>query len=271
MPTPAVLSAGLANSASAASGSSTQAAAAQPGAASAVGDAAATPAAQLLPALVSFAAGDGSQQVSVQLRPAELGMVQISVERATDGSASVQVTADRPETLALLQRDQSQLQGALDQAGVAREGRSLSFALTGSSAQPAAAAGGSLPGAAGPMTATNGSIGPEAAPNLAQANQTAAPDLAHAHAAASDQGTNAAAPASQSGSGSEQHARTATMEAPSSGLSSADAGAGGGRDHRGAAAPAPSEAGLSDPGEDASVSLVPPPFISPSGRLDITA
>lgn len=87
------------------------------------------PAAQLAPALIQIAHAAGGQQITVRLAPAELGRVDIRIDRAADGTATVQVLAERPETLKLLQADQPQLNQALNQAGVPQEGRNLSLSL----------------------------------------------------------------------------------------------------------------------------------------------
>jgi flagellar hook-length control protein FliK len=90
--------------------------------------AAPSPAAQVTPALVSLAqAPGGGSRLTLRLDPAELGHVQIRIDRPQDGPTRIEITADRPETVALLQRDQPQLQRALDQAGVPPDGRSLTF------------------------------------------------------------------------------------------------------------------------------------------------
>jgi flagellar hook-length control protein FliK len=101
------------------------------------------PAQQIMPVLVTLAAGTGfgGASVTVTLDPAELGRVAISVRRETENRAVVQVVAERPETLLLLLRDQPALERALAQAGVGPEGRSLSFDL---------AAGGQQQGRPGP-------------------------------------------------------------------------------------------------------------------------
>lgn len=118
----------------------------QPGAPSASGvtaastvQAAATPAVakpaglqptqQVAPALVQLTHTANGGQLTLQLNPNELGRVHIQIDRAADGSANVQVTADRPETLQLLVADQAQLHHALDSAGLPQEGRTLSLNL----------------------------------------------------------------------------------------------------------------------------------------------
>ena len=83
---------------------------------------------QIAPALVSLAGGPpGTQRLTLRLDPASLGHVQIRIDRAKDAPPEVRITAERPETLALLQRDQHQLHRALDLAGIAAEGRQLTF------------------------------------------------------------------------------------------------------------------------------------------------
>ncbi len=91
---------------------------------------AATPGAQLVPALIQVARSAAGQQITVRLAPAELGRVDIRIDRASDGSSSGQVLVERPETLKLLQTDQPQLNQALDKAGVPQEGRSLTLSLS---------------------------------------------------------------------------------------------------------------------------------------------
>ncbi len=74
--------------------------------------------------------------MTLRLEPAELGQVQIRIDRPQDAPAQVDISVQRPETLTLLLRDQPQLQRALDQAGVPADGRSLTLHI----AQPDAAA-----------------------------------------------------------------------------------------------------------------------------------
>ena len=108
---------------------------------------------QMAPALVQLAHGPTGNAVTLRLDPAELGHVQIRVERDSAGTATVQVTVERPETLHLLKADQPQLHRALDSAGLLGEGRTLTFALHQPSSPdaqaPAAASGGAAFGGAG--------------------------------------------------------------------------------------------------------------------------
>ncbi len=102
-----------------------------------------------------FAAPNLPQRMTLQLAPAELGAVQIGIERAPNGPATVTLLVERADTLLLLMRDQPALHRALDAAGLAAEGRTLHFGL----AQPGpanttttpipASAGGSGPASLG--------------------------------------------------------------------------------------------------------------------------
>jgi flagellar hook-length control protein FliK len=90
----------------------------------------AAPAAQVAPALLSLAtSATGTQRLTLRLEPADLGTVQVRIDRPTEAPARVEISVSRPETLTLMLRDQTQLQHALDQAGVPAEGRSVSFHL----------------------------------------------------------------------------------------------------------------------------------------------
>jgi hypothetical protein len=127
-----------------------------PVAAAAVAVASATPdatlpATQLVPTLVTLARSGDTNRLTVQLEPAELGRVQIRVERRKDGPTLVTLTADRPQTLNLLVRDKAELDRALDQAGVPVEGRSIAFRL-GAADGPASANTATPPAAPPPAT-----------------------------------------------------------------------------------------------------------------------
>ncbi len=86
-------------------------------------------ASQLSPALVQLAHGPAGSAVILRLDPAGLGHVQVRIDRDLAGSPIVQVTAEHSDTLHLLVADQPQLHRALDNAGIAADGRTLSFAL----------------------------------------------------------------------------------------------------------------------------------------------
>jgi flagellar hook-length control protein FliK len=90
---------------------------------------AAPPVAQLAQAMASLHSGaDGSSHVTIKLDPVELGQLQIRITRAQDGTSSVSVAVERPETLASLQHDLGHLHEALDRAGLPEQ-RSVSLHL----------------------------------------------------------------------------------------------------------------------------------------------
>jgi flagellar hook-length control protein FliK len=101
---------------------------------------------QMAPVLVQVAHAATGRQITLQLNPDELGQVTIHIERAADGTATIQVVAERPETLKLLQADQPQLHQALDDAGLPPDGRSLNLSLATPDTGGNSGGSGSLPG-----------------------------------------------------------------------------------------------------------------------------
>ena len=86
------------------------------------------PAAQIGAALLTLGpAADGSQQMTLRLHPAELGVVQVQIGRSDTGAAHVEITAEKADTLQAMLRDQPQLHRALDDAGVPAAGRTITF------------------------------------------------------------------------------------------------------------------------------------------------
>lgn len=89
-----------------------------------------TPARQVGPALVAiFNRPEGGDRIVVRLEPRDLGQVELRVERPDALSAHVHVSAEKPQTLALLVADRPRLEQALDQAGVPAHGRDIVFHL----------------------------------------------------------------------------------------------------------------------------------------------
>ena len=106
---------------------------------------------------VRLAAAGNGRRLTVSLSPRELGTVEISVARQEGGAATVTLSVERPETLALLRRDSAALQSALDQAGLSVPSHHLTMALAASTpATPTATPGG---GGAGPDTTLNAGAG----------------------------------------------------------------------------------------------------------------
>ena len=74
---------------------------------------------------------NGQNKITVQLRPEELGRVEVKLDIGGDGRVKAMVMADKPETLDLLQKDSRVLERALQEAGLKTDNNSLSFNLHG--------------------------------------------------------------------------------------------------------------------------------------------
>ncbi|EDP65586.1 Flagellar hook-length control protein [alpha proteobacterium BAL199] len=85
--------------------------------------------------LVSSAA-DGGGRMTVRLNPEELGKVDVKLEFGRDGMVRAMISAERPETLDMLQRDARALEKALQEAGLKTDQNSLEFDLRGGHGQP---------------------------------------------------------------------------------------------------------------------------------------
>lgn len=81
-------------------------------------------------------AADGGGRVTIRLNPEELGKLDIKLEFSRDGSIRAQISAERPETLDMLQRDARALDKALQEAGLKTDQNSLEFNLQGENGQP---------------------------------------------------------------------------------------------------------------------------------------
>ncbi|MGD9741658.1 MAG: flagellar hook-length control protein FliK [Dongiaceae bacterium] len=77
----------------------------------------------------------GRDRISIELLPAELGRIEISLDFDRSGKLSAMIAADKPHTLDLLQRDQRGLERALQDAGFKTDSGSLSFNLRGDQRQ----------------------------------------------------------------------------------------------------------------------------------------
>jgi flagellar hook-length control protein FliK len=77
------------------------------------------------------AVDNGESKLRIQLRPHDLGKVEVKLDITGDGRAKVLVMAERPETLEILQRDSRVLERALQDAGLKTDQNSLSFDLQG--------------------------------------------------------------------------------------------------------------------------------------------
>jgi flagellar hook-length control protein FliK len=77
------------------------------------------------------AVSSGSDHIQIQLQPADLGAVEVKLSINHDGRVTMVVSADRSDTLNLLQQDASSLAQALRDAGLQADSSSLSFNLRG--------------------------------------------------------------------------------------------------------------------------------------------
>lgn len=88
---------------------------------------------------------DGADTIKIQLKPHDLGKIEIKLEVAADGRVSATVTADKPETLAMLQKDAKGLEKALEDAGLKPDTSATSFSLKGGEQQQNADRGNNNP------------------------------------------------------------------------------------------------------------------------------
>lgn len=80
---------------------------------------------------ITKAAAQGLDKISIKLSPASLGRIDVQLELTHDGRVAAVVTAERSETLDLLQRDARGLERALLEAGLKTDSNSLNFSLRG--------------------------------------------------------------------------------------------------------------------------------------------
>jgi len=74
---------------------------------------------------------NGSDQMSLQLHPSDLGKITVKLDFGADGKVQGTVTADNPQTLSMLQKDSRSLERALQDAGLRADPGSLQFNLGG--------------------------------------------------------------------------------------------------------------------------------------------
>ncbi|MEX2644443.1 MAG: flagellar hook-length control protein FliK [Acetobacterales bacterium] len=87
------------------------------------------PVAEQVTVRIVNAVNQGAERVQIQLRPEHLGRVEVKLDFGHDGRVHTTVTADRPDTLAQLQRDSGALERALQQAGLNTDSGSMNFNL----------------------------------------------------------------------------------------------------------------------------------------------
>jgi flagellar hook-length control protein FliK len=82
-----------------------------------------------LPVAIAARAQAGSNQFDIRLDPPELGRIDVRLDVDSNGQVTSHITADRQDTLNLLQSQQPQLQHALEQAGLKTADNGLQFSL----------------------------------------------------------------------------------------------------------------------------------------------
>lgn len=80
---------------------------------------------------IARAAASGAEHINIKLKPAALGHVEVKLDVTHDGRIAAVVTAERSDTLDLLQRDSRALERALQEAGLKTDSNSLQFNLRG--------------------------------------------------------------------------------------------------------------------------------------------
>jgi hypothetical protein len=78
---------------------------------------------------ITKAAKAGLDRVTIQLKPVELGRIEIKLEMSEDHKVRVTVTADSKDTLSLLQTDSRTLERTLNDAGLRTDANNLHFNL----------------------------------------------------------------------------------------------------------------------------------------------
>jgi flagellar hook-length control protein FliK len=79
---------------------------------------------------IAARSSDGENNFSIRLDPPELGRIEVNLNVNSDGHAQAALSADKPQTLELLQKDASALEHALKDAGLNLAG-GMTFSLKG--------------------------------------------------------------------------------------------------------------------------------------------
>ncbi|WP_299565354.1 flagellar hook-length control protein FliK [Enterovirga sp.] len=87
-----------------------------------------------VPVEIGLRSLEGLSRFEIRLAPVDLGGIDVRLDIAEDGQVSARLLVDRPETLAWLQRDASQLERALEQAGLRPQEGGISLTLRDSGA-----------------------------------------------------------------------------------------------------------------------------------------
>lgn len=87
------------------------------------------PAGEQVAVQIKRGAAEGLDKISIKLDPGNLGKVEVKMEVGHDGRLTAVIAADKPDTLAMLQRDAASLEQALRDAGLKTASDSLNFTL----------------------------------------------------------------------------------------------------------------------------------------------
>jgi len=84
---------------------------------------------------IAASAKSGKTRFEIRLDPAELGRIDVRIDIDRHGQMTSHLTVERPETLSMLRQDATQLQRALDNAGLSTGNGGLQFSLRDQSSQ----------------------------------------------------------------------------------------------------------------------------------------
>lgn len=78
---------------------------------------------------IAVSARSGKSRFEIRLDPADLGRIDVRIDVDRNGQVTSHLTVERPETLSMLRQDATQLQRALDNAGLQTGNSGLQFSL----------------------------------------------------------------------------------------------------------------------------------------------
>jgi flagellar hook-length control protein FliK len=90
-----------------------------------------TPDLSALAVSIAAKAKDGQNEFNIRMEPAELGRVDVRISVDAAGKAQAHLTADKPQTLQMLQRDSQTLERSLKDSGLDLSNNGLNFSLKG--------------------------------------------------------------------------------------------------------------------------------------------
>jgi flagellar hook-length control protein FliK len=82
-----------------------------------------------LPIEIAASVRSGKTRFEVSLDPADLGRIDVRIAVDRNGQVTSHLAVEKPETLSMLRQDASQLQRALDDAGLKTGSNGLQFSL----------------------------------------------------------------------------------------------------------------------------------------------